>query len=164
MRMGKKPRPLHDRLLEKIVCDIETRCWEFQGALDVKGYGEIRGDAVSAQFPRKMKAHRAAYQVFVGDIPEGMFVCHKCDNPRCCNPEHLFPGTPRDNVQDMLAKGRSHDRTKLKSNARLGWEDVREIRRLSANGLNNAELGHKYGVTRSNIGYIVRRKTWQEDE
>ena len=163
MRMGKKPRPIHDRLLEKIVCNIETRCWEFQGSRDEKGYGHIRGDAVSAQHPRKVRAHRASYQAFVGDIPEGMFVCHKCDNPCCCNPEHLFLGTPRDNVRDMLSKGRSYDRRSRRQAAKLNWETVGEIRRQAAHGMNYVELGHKYGVTSANIGCIVRNQTWRVD-
>jgi hypothetical protein len=77
-------------------------CWHWQGPLTPSGYGCIQ--YVTGE---KALAHRVAYELFVGPIPEGLFACHHCDNPPCCNPNHLYAGTPADNSRDMVARGRS---------------------------------------------------------
>ena len=79
---------------------VESGCWEWRGWKHDKGYGLLE---VSK---KKVRAHRVAYEGMVGEIPEGLLVCHKCDNPCCVNPDHLFVGTYRDNVLDMHRKGR----------------------------------------------------------
>jgi hypothetical protein len=88
------------RLLSKVSGRLDTMCWEWAGAKHRFGYGMLRinGAAVTA--------HRTSWTVFNGDIPDGMSVLHRCDNPCCCNPEHLFLGTHADNMADMTAKGR----------------------------------------------------------
>ena len=91
---------LQETLLRKIRM-VESGCWEAVGARDRSG----RAHFITLD-GKQMKAHRWAYQSWVGPIPEGMVVCHRCDNPPCCNPAHLFVGTVRDNVLDMIAKGR----------------------------------------------------------
>lgn len=80
--------------------DKGTECWEWQGNVTLNGYGEITINGI-------VGAHRIAYSLIKGDIPDGMFVCHTCDNRRCANPEHLFLGTHRDNMRDMWSKGRA---------------------------------------------------------
>ena len=79
---------------------IQDGCWEWQGYRNPLGYGRMRKDG------KKHLAHRISYTLFVGEIPEGKMLCHKCDNPSCVNPDHLFVGTNQDNVSDCIAKGR----------------------------------------------------------
>ena len=91
---------LQQRLLEGSIPVPEAGCWLWLGLTDMDGYGRLTYQYAD------LRAHRAAHDAFVGPIPEGMFVCHKCDTPACINPQHLFLGTARDNTADMIAKGR----------------------------------------------------------
>jgi hypothetical protein len=102
-------------------------------------------------------AHRVAYEHAHGPIPDGLLVCHRCDNPPCCNPAHLFAGTPKDNMQDMARKGRS----RLGSRARLTTEDVEAIRAACARGTSRRDLGQRFGVTSDHIGQIARGMRWK---
>jgi hypothetical protein len=84
---------------------IGPGCWTWRAGRDKDGYGKLAiGAGGSAQV--HTRAHRFAYETFIGPIPEGMVVCHRCDNPPCARPSHLFVGTPRDNNDDKIAKGR----------------------------------------------------------
>ena len=104
-----KPRvPIKDRLLSRYkVCGD---CWIYTGQKTRDGYGVI-----GIGRTKQLRAHRVSYELHIGPIPAGMLVCHRCDTPLCIRPEHLFLGTPKDNTQDMLLKGRrpgvSHART-----------------------------------------------------
>ncbi len=94
-------KPLHEKFYGKYVVDDSTGCWNWARGSFRAGYGAI------AHGKRTLKAHRVSYELHVGPIPAGMLVCHKCDNPRCVNPDHLFLGTVRDNALDMVSKGRA---------------------------------------------------------
>ena len=102
-RIGRPPgsgvRPLAERFWAKV--RRGAACWEWQGAMLPNGYGKIFGTE-----HKIIGAHRASWIVTHGNIPEGMLVCHHCDNPRCVRPEHLFLGTDKDNTRDMFQKGR----------------------------------------------------------
>jgi hypothetical protein len=89
-----------ERLLKHTLVNADTACWEWQASVNNVGYGMMR-DAT------KMRStHRISYEEHIGPIPKGMCVCHKCDNTRCVNPDHLWLGTMRDNINDMIKKGR----------------------------------------------------------
>lgn len=97
----KRGSPVADRLAARLALTNEG-CLNFTGWTDVHGYGRFKVDGVMR------KPHRIAYELWVGPIPPGLFVCHRCDNPSCCRPEHLFVGTQTDNMRDMAAKGRGN--------------------------------------------------------
>ena len=93
---------LSDRLWSRVDTGGEdVECWEWTGARSPAGYGRIKGDNGTLQ------AHRVAYELTHGPIPDGLFVMHSCDNPPCCNPAHLSVGTNADNVHDSMRKGRA---------------------------------------------------------
>ena len=144
-------------------------CWVWTGCTR-GGYGRFR---VSG---RHESAHRFSFEIHNGPIPEGQLVCHRCDNPPCCNPAHLFLGTYKDNNVDRENKGRgnrpvgdlhpSHLRPETRprgeahSSAKLTDAQVVEIRQLGAEGvLLHREIAARFGVSRANISYIIRGVT-----
>ncbi|MET0724355.1 MAG: HNH endonuclease signature motif containing protein [Tardiphaga sp.] len=96
-------RPLKDRLLDLCIPEPNSGCWIFMGCLHQLGYGRIAKKKNEHEY-----AHRAAFEVFRGRIPKGMHVLHTCDVPCCVNPDHLWLGTHKDNMHDMIRKGRSN--------------------------------------------------------
>lgn len=113
------PIPKRDRSLEDRIRDIgwsvkPNGCWEWNGPTNENGYGTFTSKKHKME---KVRAHRVVYELFVGKIPDGMHLCHHCDNPPCVNPEHLFPGTRKDNMSDMVSKRRhwAHNRTVCKN-------------------------------------------------
>jgi hypothetical protein len=122
---------------------------------DHHGYGQI-----GLSFPRRLAyAHRIAWELTNGPIPAGEFICHHCDNPPCCNPSHLFPGTQADNMRDAKCKGRIA-RGERNYNAVLTDGQVRSIRALYGTML-QCEIAHRFGVSEMTVSWIVRRITWK---
>lgn len=134
-------------------------CWLWKGWIDpVGGYGrfKIRN--------RAHPAHKYSYTFTSGAVPKGLFVCHRCDNPACVNPAHLFLGTPADNTRDRDAKGRQA-RGERSGTAKLNEADVRAIRSLYASGgFSQARLGWIYGVGQTKISAVVNKTTWKHVE
>jgi hypothetical protein len=128
----------------------DFQCWEWQGRKSDKGYGRFK----------KTRAHRIAYTLVHGPIPEGLIVRHSCDNPACCNPKHLLVGTHQDNMDDALERGRlavgaRHPRAKLTP------ESVAYIRR-NPERMNLSELAAKFGVSKATVSYARSGRTWRE--
>lgn len=150
-------RTIEERFWSKVDRRGPDECWEWQAYRDQSGYGRFTPTDRNQQ-----PAHRVAWELTHGPIPDGMFVCHHCDNPPCCNPTHLFLGAPVDNTHDMIAKDRSAIAAGEASQfAKLTESDVREIRRRSASGESYPALARAFNVHRETIGLIVRRETWK---
>ncbi len=105
------PKPITDaeKYHAKVVIPSDTsECWGWIGSRDHGGYATLSGG--TGRSP--IKAHRVSYEIYIGPIPSGMDICHRCDNPPCTNPSHLFPGTAADNMADMIQKGRQRQKAK----------------------------------------------------
>jgi len=133
-------------------------CWEWQGRLHT-GYGRLRG----------VLAHRISWETFRGLIPEGLCVLHKCDNPSCVKPSHLFVGTQIDNIKDRHAKGRSSSgeshskscRGEIVGTSKLKEQDVKDIRGKREEGVRVASLSKEYGIVQSAVYNIIGRRRWR---
>jgi hypothetical protein len=150
--MPAKSVPLPERFRAKYR-KAESGCWIWIAAKDKDGYGgiQVRGE--------KERAHRVAWNLYRGEIPDGLVVCHRCDNPSCVNPAHLFLGTISDNNADKVAKGR-HPRCETHGMAKLSTEEVEAIR--AAKGVLQKDLAREYGVSKSLIGAIRQGIAWRD--
>lgn len=132
-------------------------CWEWVAAHNERGYGRINIDGKS------VATHRVAYELYVGNIPEGMCVCHHCDNPKCVNPDHLFLGTHTENMRDCRNKGRRPlpiTRGERHAGSKLTEEQVKEIRSRYPGSKSQSELAREYGVAQTEIWRIIHRVRW----
>lgn len=173
---GRTRRPLSDRLWAKVNKDGPIpahvpdlgQCWEWMGRRS-NGYGQINtNDGLEL-------THRVAYEEQIGPIPDGLYVCHRCDNRACCRGTHFFLGTHADNMKDAVAKGRmaAGDRSAARLhpdtiargtrrwNAHLTDDSVLAIREQHAAGMTGKDLAVKYNVSQSTISSIIRRYHWK---
>lgn len=145
------PLTLEKRFWSKVKKQKNEECWEWQASCDRKGYGQFSINRVM------VRAHRVAWQILKGSIPEGKCVLHHCDNRKCVNPNHLFIGTVKDNQQDMVKKQRyALNCVKLKSH------DIFEIRKKYASGnITQYQLAAEFKISQAQISEIVRGKHWK---
>lgn len=159
MRAGFKHLPPQDRL-KRISQVDENDCWIWLGPVSghaKKPYGQLWIGSRQTNDARKVQAHRYSFEIFRGPIPAGILVCHRCDNHRCINPEHLFLGTSKDNTQDAIQKGRlvapPHEIGEKGSHAKLTDAQVLAIRtdrRISR------IVAAEYGVSGTHVRAIRR--------
>lgn len=151
---------LRTRLLAKVRVQ-PCGCWLWTGAKrDSRvGYGEIR------VFGKRMGAHRASYEAFIGPIPDGLFVCHHCDTPSCINPSHLYAGSNRENVMDAVRRGRWVVERRVNRGENHGMSKLDDIRvrkiRAIGGSLSQSKIAAMFGVSPSVIGEVLRRETWK---
>jgi transposase len=145
-----------ERFWKKVKKAGDDECWEWQASCERSGHGKLRIGSTM------VKAHRFSYELHVGPIPEGMCVLHKCDNPICVNPNHLWIGTRTDNNNDMVSKQRQRGAAGERNcKAKLTEKQVKEIRRLAGKGVSRTQLATMYDVSYSTISQIVREKIWR---
>lgn len=155
-----RPRvDLQDRFWQKVDAAGENECWEWMNNKNEWGYGQIGSGGGNGKM---LSAHRVSWEIHNGEIPDGLHVLHKCDNPACVNPAHLFLGTHQDSMDDMATKGR---RASVKGErnacAKLTKAQVIEIRRrYAAGGVTHKQLAKEHGVARQTVGDLIAFKYW----
>lgn len=133
---------------------LETPCWEWQGCIQANGYGRIT-------HKRKTQySHRFMWEAFNGPIPDGLDVCHKCDNRKCVNPGHLFLGSRKDNMADARVKNRLQ-RGECRYNSVLTEDKVRKARALRSQGMKAKDIAKQMGVGYQTLLKAVNYKTWR---
>ena len=151
----------HERFMSKVKVS-DTGCWEWQASTFSNGYGQFK------VANKTFRSHRWSYQHYLGAITDGMFVCHKCDNKRCVNPDHLFLGNQQDNMDDMKSKGRQSLGVR-NNRAILNEETVRLIKQflvrhpvqMGRNGGQCNFLSRWFGIHRVTITNISAGYNWK---
>lgn len=149
---------MRDKLFRKV--DLfhgitDEDCWNWTGWKHRSGHGYV-GSGTSG---RNVQCHRVSWKLFKGVIPKGLCVLHKCDNPACVNPSHLFLGTQQDNMRDMNTKDR-HAKGERCNLDGLTESDAKKALRLKGK-VSHTELGKRFGVNRATISYLLEGKTWK---
>lgn len=149
---------LVERFHEKWTLNQEKGCWEWTASTAGKGYGQIK----IPKTRRQIYAHQLSYLIHCGSIPDGLFVCHACDNTRCVRPSHLFLGTSQDNNLDALNKGHNVLVPRKPGNQKLLPVQVKRIHELTEHGFSQGYLASVYGVAQQTICKIVHGEKWPE--
>ena len=155
-KRGPKPRSLEERFWAKVDRRGDSECWNWTAGGNQYGYGRIH-----ALRPKRklLQAHRVSFELAHGSIPEGLHVCHRCDNRKCCNPSHMFLGTNIDNHADKVSKGRQARGDRLPQ-TKLIETDVTAIRCLIRDGVTQKEIASRFSISQSVISEINTNKAW----
>lgn len=159
----RRPKPIEERFWAKV--DTSTTdpdgCWPWTGSRLPKGYGKIGADAAHGGWKVGwILAHRVAYELQIGPIPEGHEVLHKCDSPPCQRGKHFFTGTTADNMRDKVSKGR-HLYGENAPQAKLSAALVLDLRQRYQAGERQADLMRRFSISRQNTSVIVNGQTWR---
>lgn len=151
---GRNRIPIELRFWTKVDKRGPNGCWLWTATTNQKGYGRIRHN-------RKLQsAHRVSYELCIGPVPDGLFVLHRCDNPRCVNPTHLFLGTNDENMADKASKGRqSRLHGDRNPNVKITAADAQAIKQSTAT---RRELARRYGVCEGHVSHIRAGRSWRE--
>lgn len=152
-------RALMARIERMSVPEPNSGCWIWLAQLSAKGYGRINIAG------RPILAHRASWHAQNGEIPNGKLILHHCDNRACVNPDHLYPGTQKQNMADALRRGRFPNfkglrKGSLNPSAKIHETDVGVIKSLLASGMKQDDIAAIYGLARSSISNVKRGVTW----
>lgn len=137
------------------------KCWVWTARKDKGGYGTISGCTEN----KCVRAHVCSWIIHSGPVPVGLHVHHHCDNPSCIRISHLWVGTPKENVDDMMKKGRFVIGKRLKHEnhlkAKITWKDVKQIRALCSKGCLQNKVAKRFGISPSNVSAIVLFEIWR---
>lgn len=153
---------VRERLMRHTHYDATCGCWEWTGSKR-NGYGRMIIGSRKDGTRKSMSAHRVSYELEYGEIPDGMEVCHKCDNPSCVNPKHLFLGTRQDNIDDRERKGRNITFIgEEQPRAKLTKKTVKDARWERAyKGTSFQALADRYGVSKKTMQNAINGVTWK---
>lgn len=152
--MGKKNKIQSNETRFFKYVDKTDNCWLWNGDITVGGYGRFWYEGNS------VRAHRVSYLLFIGTIPDNLSVLHKCDNPKCVNPEHLFLGTPTQNMEDRDSKNRQAKGENV-GVAKLTYRKVKQIRTLLDMGSKSSEIAIRFSIAVSTVNRIKKRVSWK---
>jgi hypothetical protein len=158
-RHGSKEAPIQ-RFWRQV--EITDGCWIWKGYRNPLGYGRMRVHGLGKAM---ILAHHISYEIHHGPVPDGGWVLHHCDNPPCVRPDHIYLGTPKQNSQDAVSRGRWADLRGENNNfARLTETSVREIKRRIAEGERCAAIARAFGVSYGAIYEIIKGRNWSHVE
>lgn len=141
---------------DKTIPEPNSGCWLWLGSVNKQGYGNFWHAG------KCWKAHRFSFTAYVGPIPDGMDLLHRCDVPSCVNPAHLTPGTALDNVRDMWAKRRGHPSLgQSNGRAKLTGDGAQRIRDMAGVGYEYSEIARRFRIDRTTVSRIVNRSAWR---
>jgi len=152
------PKTLEERFWEKVDKKSDSKCWEWTASLRSDGYGQLHYIQDGRRYC--LPAHRLSWSIHFKEVPHGKQVLHRCDNPKCVNPNHLFLGTNEDNRQDMVNKKR-HMFGEKHISAKLKETNILYIRRAYTNGRSLSALAREFDVYPSTIERVVKERTWR---
>jgi len=160
MKKFSRSMSVKERLLSSANTNDKGVCWEWMKRINNHGYGSIGVNG------KTRLAHRVSFETFNFTIPNGLIVCHKCDNKKCINPEHLFLGTHKDNTQDMIKKCRQRppegqEHWHFNGKHKLRIVDVIKIKEQLSKGVSAVKISSEFNVTASSIYGIKSNKTWR---